>query len=184
MDREFLVSIITSVFGMIPYLQNKIITYILLDSVFAQGKALSVGMLWQTMLFVLLLVYKERIIKQFNNDSGIFVYNASMCFLLLMRFAMSIEMFVRLQLYFSVFFSIAVGLVILSFNYKSRLLFVSLLFLMSVYVCTEKITKSSRYVPYSNCIEYVLIGDYPSYSKRFMYNIKNSPYTNEIDFEQ
>lgn len=183
-DREFLVSIITSVFGMIPYLQNKIITYILLDSVFAQGKALSVGMLWQTMLFVLLLVYRERIIKQFNNDSGIFVYNASMCFLLLMRFAMSIEMFVRLQLYFSVFFSIAVGLVILSFNYKSRLLFVSLLFLMSVYVCTEKITKSSRYVPYSNCIEYALIGDYPSYSKRFMYNIKNSPYTNEIDFEQ
>lgn len=181
-DRDLLIKTITSLFGMIPYLQNKIISYLLLDSVFAQGKTLSIGMLWQIMLFVLLLVYRERIIKQINNECGVVLYNASICYLLLLRFAMSIEMFVRLQLYFSVFFAIAVSLLMLSFNYKSRLFFVSLLLLMSFYVCTEKTTNSSRYVPYSNYIEYALKGDYPSYSKRFMYNIIKSPYKNEIGF--
>lgn len=182
-NRDFLIEIMLSLFGKIPYLQNKIITYLLLDSVFAQGKQFSLNMVWQMALFILMLFYKDLIVTQIGSERGVIVFNAAMCYMLLLRFAMSIQMFVRIQLYFSVFLAIAVGLVMLSFEYKSRIIYVCIMLLISLYVCSEKITSSARYVPYSNYVEYVLKGEYPSYSKRFFYNIKHSPYTNELDFE-
>lgn len=183
-DRDVLINVISSVFGMIPYLQNKVITYFLMDSVFTEGKVFSFGMIWHIFLFVLMLLYRGRIVDFIGGKKGQFVYNCAMVYLLLVRFAVSIPMFTRIQLYFSVMFSVCVGLVILSFEFRSRFMFVGLLLLVASYTCFDKITGSARYVPYSNYVEYVLKGELPSYSKRVFYNIKESPYTNEVDLEK
>ena len=182
LNRELLIGILAKLFGMIPYVQNKLITYFLFDSMFAQGKLLSFGMIWQTTLFIMILCYRERITEQIGGDKGLFVFNAAMIYFLLVRFSMTIEVFIRIQLYFSVFLSIAVGLVMLSFNYRSRILYVCLLFMVSSYICFDRTTSSARYVPYSNIVDNVIRNDYPSYSKRFWYNVKHSPYTNRVDY--
>jgi hypothetical protein len=181
LNREMLVNGLTTVFGLIPYYQSKVLTYFLFDSPFAQGKMFSFGMVWQTGLFFMVLCYKERIVEQIGAEKGQFVFNAAMIYFLLVRFTMSMEMFMRLQLYFSVFVCICIGLVILSFEWRSRLIYLCVLFMVSSYVCWDRITGSARYVPYSNILEYTVKGDYPSFSKRYNYNLKNSPYVKEID---
>ncbi len=181
MNRDLLIGIITALFSNIPYFSDKVITYFLMDSVFIQGKLLSFGMLWQTALFVLLLCYKERVVEQIGGQRGMFAFNCSMVFLLLVRFAMSIQIFIRIQMYFSVYLCICIGLLILSFEWRSRLAYLCVLTMISMYTCYDKITGSARYVPYTNIIEYVAKGELPSFSKRYFYNIKKSPYTQEID---
>jgi hypothetical protein len=181
LNRDVLVNGLTSVFGLIPYYQSKVITYFLFDSPFAQGKLFSFGMIWQTALFVLILCYKERIVEQIGGTKGQVAFNGAMIYFLLVRFTMSMEMFMRLQLYMSVFVCVCIGLVILSFEWRSRLMYLCVLFMVSSYVCMDRVTGSARYIPYSNVLEYVVKGDYPSFSARYYYNIKHSPYTREID---
>ena len=181
-DRDFLIGILISLLGKTPFVQDKVVTYLLMDSVFAQGKLFSFGMIWQTGLFVLMLCYRERIVERIGGAKGLFVFNSVMVYMLLLRFAMTIRMFVRFQLYFSVFVARAVGLLLISFEYKSRLAYWSILCLVSLYMCTDKITGSARYVPYSNYIVYSIKGENPSYSTRYYYNIKHSPYTVDDDY--
>ena len=175
-DRELFINVLMSVFGKIPYVQDKLVTYLLLDSEFAQGKLLSFGMLWQITLFILLVCYKDKITSFIGGDKGIFVFNSAMIYMLFLRFAMTIEIIARIQLYYSVFLAIAVGLILLSFDYKSRLLFVCVILMVSCYTCFSKATGSSRYVPYSNVVDYIIRGNFPSYSERFFYNYRHSPY--------
>ena len=141
-------------------------------------------MIWQIGLFVLMLCYRERITEQIGGDKGRFVFNAAMVYFLLLRLAMTVNMFVRFQLYFSVFLAIATGILIVSFEYRSRVAFIGILCLVSLYICTDKITGSARYVPYSNYVVYSLKGEHPSYSIRYYYNIKHSPYTVDVDYER
>ena len=175
-DRELLISVLTLLFGKIPYVQDKIMVYLLLDSEFAQGKFFSFGMVWQIGLFVLLLCYKERITEFIEGRKGIFVFNSAMLYMLLLRLAMTIEIIARIQLYFCVFLAIAVGLILLSFEYRSRLLYVCVVLVVSCYTCLGKATGSSRYVPYTNVVGYAIKGNFPSYSERFFYNYRYSPY--------
>ena len=175
-DRDNIINVLTVLLGRIPYVQDKIIGYLLLDSEFAQGKLFSFGMLFQIGIFTLLICYRDRITEYMDSTKGPFVFNAAMLYMLLLRFAMSVEVFMRLQLYFSVYLAIAVGLILLSFEYKSRVFFFSILLLVSCYVCFDKASGSSRYVPYTNAVDYVVRGDSPSYSERYFYNYKKSPY--------
>lgn len=184
MNRDMLINLITSLFGMIPFLQNKVITYFLMDSVFTQGKVFSFGMIWQTALFVLVLLNKERIVNQIGEKFGLFAFNAAMIYFLLVRFTMTVEIFMRFQLYFSVYVCVCIGLVVLSFEWRSRLLYLSVLLLVSSYVCFDRVTSSGRYIPYSNVVQYTLKGEFPSYSQRFYYNVKHSPYTVKGDVEE
>ena len=175
-NRVFLIKIIMSVFSLIPYYHNKLITYFILDTVFVEGKLFSFGILWQSFLFVMMLCYRERIIDAIGEKKGLFAFNCTMVFMMLVRLATTIPMFMRVQLFFCVYVATCIGLVMLSFDYRSRWLFTVLLLMVSSYVCYDRVTSSSRYVPYSNCIEYAIKGDNPSYSKRVFYNDKNSPY--------
>ena len=175
-DREMVINVINSTLGRIPYIEKKIFEYLILDSEFAKGKLFSFGMLWQIGIFILLICYRDRIINYIDGAKGLFVFNAVMFYMLFLRFAMTIEAFSRIQLYFSVFLAIAVGLVLLSFDYKSRIIYICVLLLVSLYICFGKITITSRYVPYSNVVSYIIKGDFPSYSERFFYNYRHSPY--------
>ena len=180
---DLLINIIVAAFSKVPYLDYKVVTYFLMDSVFVQGKFLSFGLLWQTVLFILMLLYRDRIISQIGGEKGLFAYNCAMVYFLLVRLSMTIPMFVRLQMYLSVYVAVCIGLTVLSFEFRSRCFYMILLAAVASYTCYDKVTKSARYVPYTNVLQYVIKGDYPSYSKRFFYNIKNSPYTDEIDVE-
>ena len=182
-DREILVGMLTFVFGKIPFFQNKVFSYLVMDSAFAQGKLFSFGMVWQIFLFVLMACYRERITGQIGGEKGQFVFNAAMAYMLLLRFAMTIDIFSRFQLYFTAFLAIAIGLLILSFDLRSRILYMCLLFAVACYASYDRITSSARYVPYTNYLDYALKGEFPSYSKRYYYNMDHSPFTNEIDFE-
>lgn len=183
-NRDFLVLILSSMLKVIPYLQDKVITYFIMDSAFAQGKVFSVGMLWQFFLFALLICGKNRLINGFTNkEHGMFVFNCAMVYFILLRFAMSIQVIGRFQLYFATYTVVAIGMLVLSFKYLSRVPFAILLLIISCYTCWDKITGSARYIPYSNYMEYAIRCDFPSFSKRYYYNIDNSPYTNEIDID-
>lgn len=175
-NREVVINVLTAVLGNVPYVQDKILGYLLLDSEFAQGKLFSFGMLWHFGLFTLLLCYRERITSYIDGAKGQLVFNAAILYMLFLRFAMTIEVFVRIQLYFSVFLSIAVGLALVSFKYRSRIMAFGLILLVSCYVCLDKATGTFRYVPYTNIVEYTIKGDFPSYSERYYYNYRYSPY--------
>lgn len=180
-DRDFIINIIVALLGKIPYFNTKIITYFLINTDFVQGKVLSFGMFWQAALFILMLCYKERIVDQIGGARGQLAFNSAMVYFLLVRLAMSIEVIMRFQMYFSVFMCVCVGLLVLSFERRSRPAFFGVILLMSLYINIDRITGSARYVPYSNVIEYAIKGEFPSFSERYFYNIKNSPYTKEID---
>ena len=180
-NRQLLVDIIVSIFSFVPFFNEKVITYFLMESVFVEGKVFSFGMVWHICLFILLLIYKESVIDRIGEKYGTLVYNSAMIYLLLVRMALSIPIFMRIQLYFAVYFCICAGLLILCFEWRSRLLYICMLFLVSSYICLDKITSSARYIPYSNVVEYAFKGEFPSYSQRFYYNIKHSPYTQEVD---
>ena len=184
MNRELVVNLLTVVLGKIPFLQNKVLSYFLLDSVFAQGKDFSFGLVWQMALFVLILCYKERIVEQIGGENGMFAFNAAMIYFLLVRFAMSFQILMRLQLYFSVYVCVCIGLAFLSFKWRSRLLYLALYMSVTMYVCVDKITGTGRFIPYTNIVDYCIRGEFPSFSQRYLYNIDNSPYTIKQDFEQ
>lgn len=174
-NRNLIIDFFISAVGRIPYAQTKVITYFLLDSAYSQGEIFSLMLIWQTFLFVLLVLNKEKIISALG-DKGMFVFNCSMFYFLLVRFATSIQVLMRLQLYFSVYVCVCVGLLILSFEWRLRLSYTIVLFVISLYICFNKITATYVYVPYSNIVEYALKGERPSYSTRFKYNYKYSPY--------
>lgn len=182
-NRDLIINMVSGLASLlgIPYLNSKVITYFLMDSDYVQGEVFSLMLIWQTLLFFLLICYKERIVKALG-DKGLFAFNCSMVYFLLVRFVTSIQVLMRLQLFFSVYVCVCIGLIILSFEWRSRVLYMSLLFAISIYLCVEKTTATGRYIPYSNVIEYALKGENPSFSARFYYNMKHSPYTTDIDY--
>lgn len=180
-NRQLLIDIIVYVFGFIPFFNDKVVSYFLMDSVFIEGKVFSFGLIWHTALFILLLIYRDPVINRIGERYGTLAYNSAMIYLLLFRLALSIPLAMRFQLYFSVCFCICVGLLVLCFEWRSRLMYVCVLGMVSLYICIDSVTSTARYIPYSNILEYALKGDNPSFSTRFFYNIKHSPYTKEID---
>lgn len=181
LDRQLLVDLIVNIFGFIPFFNEKVVSYFLFESESTEGKILSFGMIWHLLLFVLLLIYKDTVINRIGDRYGNLAFNCAIIYLLMFRLALTIPLVMRIQLYFSVCFCVCVGLLVLCFEWRSRLIYLSILTMVSLYICFDKITSSARYVPYSNVIEYALKGENPSFSVRYYYNIKHSPYTKEID---
>lgn len=183
-NREILFNVIVLLFGFVPYFSEKVITYFLLDSVYVQGSVFSFGMLWHMALFVLMMVYKDTIIEKIGNRYGVLCYNFAIIYLMLVRCALSVPVFMRIQLYYSVFFCICVALLAFSFDWRSRVMYVAVIFLVASYTCYDRTTGSARYVPYTNLVQNVFKDTNPSFSYRFYYNIKHSPYVKEIDIPQ
>ena len=174
-NRDLIIEMISLVAGLLPYMESKFVSYFLYDSAYAQGETFSLMLIWQTALFVLLICYKERIVEKLGKY-GLFAFNSAMIYFLLVRFNTSIQVIMRLQLYYSVYVSVCVGLLVLSFEWRSRLMYLGVLFMVSMYIYVDRLTGTDIYVPYSNIVEYAAKGEFPSYAARYHYNIKNSPY--------
>jgi len=61
------------------------------------------------------------------------------------------------------------------FNLRSKIIY-TLYLLLLAFVGSNRIYADFRYIPYSNYLEYVIKGYFPSYNERDNYNLKHSPY--------
>lgn len=170
-SREILISLISRFSG-VSYIGQKIQDYLIGDSEYAQGRVLSLGMILHLVFFILLLYKKEYIV---NRKNGLFIFNAAVVYLLFYRLAVTIEIFTRFQLYFAVFFCIAISWLVYAFTLRSRPVFVTYLLAVAL-IGTIKLFADYRYIPYTNYLVYSLKGEYPSYDNRSMYNFQHSPY--------
>lgn len=171
-SRDVIINIGLSLFTHIPYIASKIEGYMLGGSIYAEGRALSWGMLIHLAFFILLL-YKRKSIE--NGRNGMLIFNLSIAYLLLYRLATTIEIFMRFQLYLAPFFCIGLIKIAQTMTPKLKIAYVTYLLCVSS-IGALKIFADSRYIPYTSYIPYLFQGSYPSFEYRSVYNYEHSPY--------
>lgn len=178
-SRTFIIWFSSLLFSGIPYVATKIEAYLLDDNVFAQGRFFSLGMLIHLCFFILLL-YLRKFVEQ--KENGILIFNLAIIYLLFYRLAITIEIFMRFQLYLAPCFCIALIRIAESFTLKNRLLYITYLLCIAS-IGSLKIFSDYRYIPYTSYIPYFFQGDYPSFEYRSEYNYRYSPYAYKNDGE-
>ena len=170
-SRDLLYSCAEFVFGNIPYLQAKIYTYFIdgeIDSEF-----LSFGFIVNTIFFILMIYkYDYALESRFK----LFSYNAAILFTCIYRLTLCLDIMARFQYYLYIFY--VIGLLILYDNVKkdSKVILGTIYCLMTIYFTYTKITKDSRYIPYTNYIVFSLSENNLTYDERLIYNEIHSPY--------
>ncbi|NLJ82500.1 MAG: EpsG family protein [Bacteroidales bacterium] len=168
---EFFWTILSKVFGWVPYVSRKIESYTISN----EGRFLSLGTIIHVLFFGLLMFYRKRIELLKN---GVLLFNAAIMYLLFYRIAITIEIFGRMLYYFCVFYTVVIVALITIFEYKSRIMYIIYLLLLSL-ISTARVFDDFRYVPYTNYIPYFVKGKYPSFEERTTYNYQHSPYHKE-----
>lgn len=171
-NRTLLTLIICNIFGFIPYVEGKINSYIETSNVEGGGRTISLGFIIFFTFFVLLCIYKNQIYKMKN---GIFIWNGAITFLLLYRLATTIEVFMRFQIYYVLFFVAGISILTSFFTERSKKIYITYLLGLAI-IGSSQIFATWRYLPYTNYLTYALKGEFPSYSFRSAYNPNNSPY--------
>ena len=171
-NRAILAVIISNVFGFIPYVAGKINSYIESSNIEGAGRVISLGFIIFFTFFVLLCYYKKQIYEMKN---GKVIWNGAITFLILYRLATTIEVFMRFQIFYIVFFIASISYLTYYFSEQSKKIYVSDLLGLSIIGCS-RIFSTYRYIPYTNYLTYALKGEFPSYSYRSAYNHNNSPY--------
>lgn len=156
-------------------LLGKAVTNYIIGETNIDGQFFSLGMLTKVLFFILLLNYRKKLE---NLPYGKLIFNFALTFLCIYRIALSIEIFIRFQMYLSVFFSIAVALLFYGFKSKSKIIYSSYLFLIILYSTYTLITGSYKFIPYTNYLTYIWQIK-PDYSYRSDYNLIRSPYTSD-----
>jgi hypothetical protein len=171
-SRQFLI-LFVKIFSFLPYVETKIATYLIENSQYAMGRIFSVGSLIFILFFILLICSR----KYFDSIyMGNIIFNSAIIFLLFYRLATTIEIFSRFQLYFSIFFVMAIISLIQIFTKESRHIYISFLLILSLLTCYKKVTQDYRYVPYTNYLVYLVSDEFPTYDTRSNYNYIHSPY--------
>lgn len=171
-NRALLALIISNVFGSIPYVAGKISSYIESSNTEGGGRVISLGFIIFFTFFILLCFYKSQIYKMKN---GKIIWNGAITFLILYRLATTIEVFMRFQLYYMIFFVAGISYLTVFFTERSKKIYISYLLGLSV-IGSNQIFSTWRYLPYTNYLTYAVKGEFPSYSFRSAYNPNNSPY--------
>lgn len=172
-SRDNIINIGLYLFSNIPYIASKIEGYMLGGSVYAEGRDFSWGMLIHLAFFILILCKRKCIEKGRN---GILIFNLAIVYLLFYRLAITIEIFMRFQLYASPFFCIALIRIAQTMPLKLKVAYVTYLLCVSS-IGSLRIFADSRYIPYTSYIPYMLQGNYPSFEYRSLYNYEHSPYS-------
>lgn len=171
-NRTLLTLIISNIFGFIPYVEGKINSYIETSNVEGGGRTISLGFIIFFTFFVLLCIYKNQIYKMKN---GISIWNGAITFLLLYRLATTIEVFMRFQIYYVLFFVAGISILTSFFTERSKKIYITYMLGLAI-IGSSQIFATWRYIPYTNYLTYTLKGEFPSYSFRSAYNPNNSPY--------
>ena len=171
-NRTILALLISNIFGSIPYIAGKINSYIESSNSEGAGRVISLGFIIFFTFFVLLCFYKNQIYKIKN---GKLIWNGAITFLLLYRLATTIEVFMRFQLFYMIFFVAGISYLTHFFTEQSKKIYISYLLVLAI-IGYSRIFSTYRYIPYTNYLTYALKGEFPSYSYRSAYNHNNSPY--------
>ena len=177
-SRTFIIWFSSFLFGGIPIIAAKIDAYFSEENVFAEGRIFSVGMLIHLVFFVLLLIKRKSIE---GKENGILVFNLAILYLLFYRLAVTIEVFMRFQLYLAPCFCIALIRVAQAFAFKTRILYITYLLCIAS-IGSLKIFADYRYIPYTSYIPYFFEGEYPSFEYRSEYNHMYSPYEYKTNY--
>ena len=174
-SKEFLLQLSSSIFGNIPYIQAKIYSYFFLRE--SDNKIISFGFLINILFFCMCL-YKY---KQIDDKYKLFCINSTMLFVCLYRLTFSLDIMARFQYYIYLFYAIGLFQLYKLLQIKWRLFLGSIFLIMPIYFTISKVTKDSRYIPYTNYIIYSLFGNDMSYNERLNYNELHSPYYGKLE---
>lgn len=156
--------------GFSPYVAGKFSFYFERETDDVAGNLFSFGMLTTIAFFILILLSRDKI-ENFKNGN-VFFNSAMLCFILY-RISSTIFLFYRFQLYVWVFYAIAIAYLATAFTLECRKFYLFALFSLSLLV-TSQLSNLPKYVPYTNYLEYVIKGEYPSYSYRSEYNFRKN----------
>jgi hypothetical protein len=168
--KESFISQILNLFGQNEFIGQKIGFYFdsrnHLDSSF-----FSLGSLLKVLFFVLILRSRNRMID--DHEYGYLIFNGAMLFFIINRFAASIEILSRFQLYLTPFYCVAVIKSISSFSLVSRKIYKLSLSMLIFLLLLREITTTYKYIPYTSYLFY-LNEEIPFY-ERSMYNFRMNP---------
>lgn len=170
---RFIILHVISLFSFIPLIERRMTVYFLEGDQLTNSSFLSLGFVFQISVFVLLL-WKRKMIESIKY--GKLFFYGSICFLFLYRIGSIVDIFYRLQLYYSILYAIGVGFIFSTFKIKSNKIIYNLC--LSLYlslVLYTTITSDYKYIPYTNYIEYINKEEM-SFEERSQYNFTNSPY--------
>ena len=120
-NRAILAVIISNVFGFIPYVAGKINSYIESSNIEGAGRVISLGFIIFFTFFVLLCYYKKQIYEMKN---GKVIWNGAITFLILYILATTIEVFMRFQIFYMVFFIASISYLTYYFSEQSKKIYV------------------------------------------------------------
>ena len=168
-SQDLLYRISSVIFGGIPYIEAKIYTYFFLKE--SDSKLISIGFLVNVVLFCMLLYNYKKIDDRYK----IFCFNSAMLFVCLYRLTFVLDIAARFQYYLYLFYAIGLFQLCKMLTSSYRLMLYGLLFTMSIYFTLSKITKDSRYIPYTNYLVNLLSGEIMTYRERLIYNEQHIP---------
>ena len=170
-----------------PFILKKVEWYILGEAPESEGSQFSIGAILQIAFYILILKARKAI-EQY--DKGLLILNGALIFILVYRLGLTISIFSRLQLYLVVFYVIGICYILRAFKFEARKYIIGLFFVYSCLIGYKNISTTGwKFVPYTNYIVYLLLGELKSYSERSNYNYIHTPYKetipyNNYDFEQ
>lgn len=166
-----LTKLVVNLFSNISFISSKIEYYFLQENEFSEGSRFSLGLIIKLISFFL-IIYSRKKIEQF--PLGKYIFNGAILYLFLYRVGLSISIFSRYQLYFSLFYSVACILCYYSFAIYSRGIYKAYIILTIVLSVHTNILSKPVFLPYSSYLPY-LFTEKPSFYYRSNYNYINSP---------
>lgn len=142
------------------------------DSHYLYRSSFSIGLILRSIVFVLSIFHYKEITSKFKY--GQFVINMGLIVVLYDAVATFIPICARAHASIIIMYCVLFSYLIQSCRYDKFLVKSFIAILLFLYT-TITIQQSYVYVPYSNYLTYIF-RDKPSYSYRYYYNIKNTPF--------
>lgn len=136
----------------------------------------TVGFLIHYVLFFLILLKQKDLEKL---KYGHLIFNLTFVYMILYTLSFSIWILFRMRYFVFIPFSISVSyLPLLYKRHYLKILSIAIILVASFFTMKSTITRSYKYIPYTNHLEY-LFKTSPSFYERSNYNYEHSPYANQ-----
>jgi len=170
-DRELLLNIAEKLFSFIPIINQRIRLYSEANHYLGKGKIFSFMLFFHTLMFFLLLISR----KKFDSyKHGVLIFNMSILFPIVFRIGLTILALSRYQMYFVIYYAIAILIVADKFTLLSKYIYYILVFSLCLSIGYKNVTSNTKYIPYTNYFMWFYKD--LTFQQRSNYNPINSPY--------
>lgn len=152
-------------------LNEQVSSYVLSDSVV--DRQFTFGLLAKYVVFIILILFKDRIVSQ--SKYGNIAFNCSILSLFILRFALIWAITVRFVIPLSIFYCITIAMVISYSKGYSKLMYYFIFLIIYFGALFSQVTSAAKYIPYTSYLYYIGF-DKPSYYYRDRYNDTHSPF--------